>query len=710
MRMYMKTHTMRYVPLLLAVLMTPLFGFSQGDSSETYVSEAPSFTPALKLKPYVGLSLGTMMFIGEIGAHEGGHHVGSASQAYNISLSNDINDYLSIRLYSLFGTMTVNEQANARKFNFQSEVRSSGVSLMYDFANFYSRKRGFHPWVSVGFESFEFLSKTDLFDANGNRYHYWTDGSIRDMEETSPNKQDAVQLYRDYVYETDLRDLNTEERGSYNDRSWAIPIGAGVQWNCGDRFRVTAGTEMHFTLTDLVDNIADPEGITSADQRKDRFLFTSIGIAYDLNITPDPRKMYDLPEGIDPAVLAFAHEDEDMDGIMDFLDNCPSTPEGVEVNKQGCPLDEDEDGVPDYLDGEPNTPKGSEVDDEGFALGDDYFRQQWLCWTDSASCGATTQFAEIRTRLESDPAHWSNTYSVQVAPDDDGLTQAEINLLLSFKDVHMTQKDGEDVYLVGNYDELPDAVKRKMELEGQGIEGGVTKDSERGTMESMETLSANIEKELRAHIVPVDGFTEAGEFYRVQIGAYEDALSQNFFADIPDVISITGDDGLTRYSTRGYDSFEEAANRRLDLLQLGFQGSFVTAYSNGTRISLEEAGLTVAEGFEDITHDVAGNSSIAAEALSFTIELGVFNGSVETDLMNKFLELGDVRMEEDQDGGTHFVCGVYSDVSAAEEAAQIAIDSGIEGASVQGQFNGRLIPLQEALDLLGKNNPRTAGR
>ncbi|MGB7785636.1 MAG: hypothetical protein WBL27_05995 [Salinimicrobium sp.] len=46
--------------------------------------------------------------------------------------------------------------------------------------------------------------------------------------------------------------------------------------------------------------------------------------------------------------------DSDNDGVIDDNDNCPNTPEGVEVytsgENAGCPIDTDGDGVPDYLD------------------------------------------------------------------------------------------------------------------------------------------------------------------------------------------------------------------------------------------------------------------------------------------------------------------------------------------------------------------------
>ena len=57
--------------------------------------------------------------------------------------------------------------------------------------------------------------------------------------------------------------------------------------------------------------------------------------------------------------------DSDGDGVCDGLDQCPSTPKGATVDAKGCPIDSDGDGVFDGLDKCPGTPKGSVVDSTG---------------------------------------------------------------------------------------------------------------------------------------------------------------------------------------------------------------------------------------------------------------------------------------------------------------------------------------------------------
>jgi gliding motility-associated-like protein len=81
----------------------------------------------------------------------------------------------------------------------------------------------------------------------------------------------------------------------------------------------------------------------------------------------------DTPEGeeVDENGCAPSQKDSDNDGVTDDLDQCPDTPEGADVDENGCTeeqkIDTDQDGVPDYLDQCPDTPEGEEVDENGCA-------------------------------------------------------------------------------------------------------------------------------------------------------------------------------------------------------------------------------------------------------------------------------------------------------------------------------------------------------
>ena len=64
--------------------------------------------------------------------------------------------------------------------------------------------------------------------------------------------------------------------------------------------------------------------------------------------------------------------DTDSDGVSDFNDRCPGTPENYPVDKNGCPLDTDGDRVPDAIDQCPKTVPGALVDSLGCTMDSDY--------------------------------------------------------------------------------------------------------------------------------------------------------------------------------------------------------------------------------------------------------------------------------------------------------------------------------------------------
>ncbi len=61
----------------------------------------------------------------------------------------------------------------------------------------------------------------------------------------------------------------------------------------------------------------------------------------------------------------FWPDDQDRDGVVDSKDACPFTPDGINVDSNGCALDDDGDGVPNYLDACPGTPAGAVVNTDG---------------------------------------------------------------------------------------------------------------------------------------------------------------------------------------------------------------------------------------------------------------------------------------------------------------------------------------------------------
>lgn len=62
-----------------------------------------------------------------------------------------------------------------------------------------------------------------------------------------------------------------------------------------------------------------------------------------------------LQHGLSVGINVGKPKDDDMDGIPNFVDQCPGTPTAVSVDLIGCPTDKDMDGIADYQDACPDV-------------------------------------------------------------------------------------------------------------------------------------------------------------------------------------------------------------------------------------------------------------------------------------------------------------------------------------------------------------------
>jgi hypothetical protein len=681
----------------ISALLLATAGSAQIDSatSASPYGGTPVRSSGFKLKPRLGLGLGSLVMYGDIGRDNKGYHPGSADMAYTLYLTNDVNAFIDVSVYTVFGTININEYTAERALNLQSQVRSGGFMVSYNFDHFLPSNRSADPYISIGLESFEFLSKTDLFDAEGRRYHYWSDGSIRDLAQDASNADDAIYLTRDYVYETDLRELNQDGFGRYTERSFGIPVAAGVQFRVTDRFRARLGTRFIFTFTDLVDNMTEESNAErKGNARNDNFLFTSFSLNYDLNPLREREKRNDDPYS-DGEEDLLASDDSDGDGVPDIKDKCSGTPAGVQVDANGCPLDSDGDGIADYLDSEPNSPH-TYVDADGVALDDTAIYERYLMWHDSIPWTGGPILNEDHARVDSDMSRQKDNFRIRVPRDSDGMSQDNINTLLAQSDVTSTIDNGEEVFLVGNFEALPDAVKRKVELNRSGISSTVVNNA--GADGSLSPVEIDLAWE--AQIAEEMAYDEDDNevHFRVQVGAFRQKLSNEIFASIGDVISVRGADGLTRYLTQSFETMSGAASRKTELLTMGFTDAFITAYRGGERIKLADAGMTVVNTKKDVLTDSESNL-VDPSLVKFRVVLGDYEGDIPTDQLDLLLEIGNIRPQRQSNGRTHFLSPVFDSLDEAQKLFDRAKEMGVTAPRMIGEFNKKPIPFDDALKL-----------
>lgn len=664
-------------------------------------AQAPADPLEAPLVPSFALGVGMLGFYGDVGFQSKDYSPLVSRIGYELRAFTPINNWLEVGMFALHGRLSAYEHTTNRRLNFESRITSGGVQLVYNFHHLLKPGHVVAPWVSVGFESIEFLSKTDLRDAQGRYYHFWSDGSIRNIAEDAPNAAEAEEIFLDYTFDSDIRETNADGFGRYAEHTWGIPVGVGAKMRLGHGFDARVGATMHFTTTDHIDGVTDKSlGHRKGDGRNDRFLFTSFSIGY--GISPKARKTKFkptlTPEEMDVLAL---NEDEDGDGVPDWMDRCPRTPPGVAVDQFGCPLDSDGDGVPDYRDDEPDTPLGNPVDQRGVSLTDDDFLRAYLNYVDSGN--VTFIYSTVESFgpkgppvIKRPPVRPRKTYVVKVGSQVEGISEEMIQRILSLPDVRTTERGDTTFYVVGNYEDLPDAIKRELQMKEQGFDSRVMVEEDGQLKDLTEGGLTPREEEVITELAPappVDPDAPPGEVVvRVQLGAFRYPLAQNIFRNITDLVTLKGDDGLTRYYTGSFTDVNQAAKHKVNMLLDGFEGAFLVAFRDGRRVSITEAGAQLT-GPESLDHVPLG--SINTSNLVFRIQVGTFAGNVPMETMSRYVELGQVKAIPAQNV-VRYMYGEFATRARAEQARQELQAMGFQDAFVVGDLDGRIILAEDA--------------
>lgn len=699
-------------------------------------------------KPTLGIGAGMFSFYGDLQPKKFLQHPSVGHLAYDLTLSQKLNDFLQLNFYVLFGKVGVTEDISTRNANFESRINLGGVNLQYNFNNFLpNRSQAIHPFISLGFEGFEFLSKTDLYDQSGNKYNYWTDGSIKNMAQSSPNAANAINLVRDYKYETDIRESNLDRFGKYTERAFALPVGAGFVFHLGDRVDLKLHTTLHFTTTDYIDGITDKSlGVRKGNSMNDKFMMTGFSLHWDLL---GPKVQVDtLPSDWFNNVdfLALETEDTDGDGVRDTADICPGTPTGAVVDTKGCPGDSDADGVLDYADKEPDSKPRAVVDEEGITLSDSIIKKRYLQFIDT-----TNQFADVITYFHGEydnsngiveNAQPHRTSDGVIIPDDytillgtykSGLSQATMSKFLSIKDIETTHMpDSSIAYSAGHYKNYADAQKRKEQSIKDGMGDAKIVYKQNGKfVEATDDIIAQLNKKNSKTKKGVDKYesdvnlkldslivaSAKGVVFRIQLGAYSRRLSKTIFKNIDKLIEIHTEDDLYKYITGSFSNFKDAAKAKTDIVLKGYSGAFINAYKDGKRVSLSEVGVTETSSpgqtKKSNKQKAAQKQSTAQQEeiekpmsvvdkklIVFKVQIGVFKNEPPADKKAKFSALANnVEHETTSVGLMRYTVGNTNNYNEAQQMRNKMQKNGFEDAFIIAFFNGQYISIQEAIEL-----------
>ena len=294
-------------------------------------------------------------FFGDMGSSSMGKIFTNSRPCLSLDIEKRFGDLIGLQVMFIKGKLSENIRSNVvtENLNFESSFTKLSTNLILNSDHYLNTKSNISPYLSIGAGLFIFDSYTDLLDADNRSYNYWSDGTIRNLTESDTNSSNASILYRDYDYETPLENDSI----NYNSFSLLAPISVGVKWKINPYLQGRVYGTYNHLFTDWIDNIASGNN--------DYYLSLGFTMNYVIHKLHIEKK-----EKIDFDIEAFNNSDEDNDGIIDIIDECPHTPKSIKVDLMGCPIDTDKDGVPDHIDQESNSKNYKYVDEMGRGITD----------------------------------------------------------------------------------------------------------------------------------------------------------------------------------------------------------------------------------------------------------------------------------------------------------------------------------------------------
>ena len=304
-----------------------------------------------KRLPSVFVGAGILSFNGDIGKGLDISSLTRIRSGFTIGVEQRFGKVLGVSLNGVFGKVANSDHGIQSNLNFESPIRQGDLNLVLHLDK--GIKSIIAPYIQAGISYVMFDPHSDLMDKNWVTYNYWSDGTIRNLPETTPPPKNSILIQRDYTYETQLKDPNED----YKRSAFAAPLGIGFKLNATQHLALNLAGTYYLAFTDRIDNIKKGKA--------DSYLFGCVSIEYKFF---KKQKESGTIGAVDFASLDKLDSDED--GVPDKDDNCMGTQKGVSVDLHGCPVDTDGDGVPDYKDTEINSAKGALVDENGITLTD----------------------------------------------------------------------------------------------------------------------------------------------------------------------------------------------------------------------------------------------------------------------------------------------------------------------------------------------------
>ncbi|HVA98239.1 MAG TPA: hypothetical protein VNG53_05035, partial [Bacteroidia bacterium] len=214
--------------------------------------------------------------------------------------------------------------------------------------------------------------------------------------------------------------------------------------------------------------------------------------------------------------------------------------------------------------------------------------------------------------------------------------------------------------------------------------------------------------------IPINPPLPNGVYFKVQVGAFRNKISQDLFKGMKPVIGETTPQGFIRYSAGMFTATDKANDAKNKIVAMGYKDAFVVAFINGKRVSMDKAlaalnqPITANNNNQNATNsqnNIAENASNAAvstdvvqvKGLFYTVQVGVYLRPVAA---SRLFNIQPLYSEKTANGFIRYNSGIFNDFDKATAAKNIIVNIGIKDAFVTAYYNGKRINPDKAKALI----------
>ncbi len=235
-----------------------------------YAQDAGLLDEAPSKLPSVALGAGVLYFNGDIGKGVGVTPYSTVRGGYCLTVEERPLPYLGFSLSGIYGQLAASERSldSTKNLNFQSTIITGDLLVNLHLDGLLLKSSSVvAPFFYAGVSVMSFSPYTDIKDANGKPYYYWSDGTIRNEAQTASDIITAKVIQRDYSYETPL------DSGKYSKVAISIPLGLGIKFRVNENFSFNLQATYYFTFSPYIDNY-------KISGMNDKYLYSFFSIEY----------------------------------------------------------------------------------------------------------------------------------------------------------------------------------------------------------------------------------------------------------------------------------------------------------------------------------------------------------------------------------------------------------------------------------------------